>query len=240
MKGKNLLLTGIVSAIVGILLIIFRSDLASGEIVKVAGIIFLAAGLLNTIIFLSSRDRSGRARAGAFGLVFGWVASAAAVLLGLAMLIFSTAFVSIVAFMFAILVAFSALFQIFLLLFGSRPARLSNWFFLVPTLLIGAALFIFLRDPVRISEHIVMIVAGSSLIFFGIFTIAEGSAVGQVNRMAAREGISQPKDTGYHSGKVGTDQHPATAEAVSEPPGVGKESRTEAPEHDKSTRSMEK
>ena len=72
-------------------------------------------------VFLGSRDKEGRARMGAFGTAFGWIASAAAVVLGLAMLIFSKAFAAMIGFMFAVLLLFAALFQLFLLLFGSRP-----------------------------------------------------------------------------------------------------------------------
>ncbi len=93
------------------------------------------------------------------------------------MLIFSKAFVALTGFMFAVLLLFAAMFQLFLLLFGSRPARLSNWFFLVPTALVGAAVFIFMHKPDTAAETVVMTTTGLSFIVFGVFTVVEGSIV---------------------------------------------------------------
>lgn len=186
MKGKNLFFMGLIAVALGLVLILFRDSLASGAVVKAAGILFVAAGVLNVSVFLGSRDKEGRARMGAFGIAFGWIASAAAVVLGLAMLIFSEAFVAITGFMFAVLILFCALFQLFLLFFGARPVHLSMWFFLVPTVLVAAALFIFLRKPDQVGEHVVMIVTGGSFMFFGLASIVEGIAIGQTNRDTLR------------------------------------------------------
>lgn len=204
MKGRNLILTGLVAALIGFALIFFRHELADGGVVTVAGIIFLVAGVLNTTVFLASRDKKGEARMGAVGTAIGWVASAAAVVLGLAMLIFSKAFVAIVGFMFAVLLLFAALFQLFLLIFGSRPTKLSGLFYLLPAALVGAAIFIFLRKPDTVGEQTVMLVTGISLLVFGLFTILEGTLVGHTNhsiRKAARTAAAVPaeKDSGTPS-----------------------------------------
>lgn len=182
MKGRNIFITGLIVALVGVLMIIFHSSLASGGIIVAAGILFVGAGVLNMLVFMGSRDKNGRARMGAVGTAIGWIASAAAVVLGLSMLIFSKAFVALVGFMFAVLLLFAALFQFFLLLFGSRPARLSNWFFIVPALLVAAAVFIFMRKPDTAGESLIMAVTGGAFIVFGGFTMLEGSLVGNVNR----------------------------------------------------------
>lgn len=182
MKGRNLLLLGIVTAILGILLLIFRTSLANGKVVLTAGILFIAAGLLNMTVFLASRNKESRARVNAAATVFSWVASAASLILGLAMLVFSNAFVAITGFMFGVLIIFAALFQLCLLIFVSKPTRLSGWFYLVPTALTGAAIYIFTHIPENGNEHIVMSVTGISFIVFGFFSIIEGTAIGQVNR----------------------------------------------------------
>lgn len=186
MRGRNLFFTGLVVALLGLVLILFRTSLADGGVVIAAGILFVVAGLLNTSVFLASRDKDGRTRMGALGTAFGWIASAAAVVLGLAMLIFSKAFVAIVGFMFAVLLLFAALFQLFLLLFGSKPARLSNLFFLVPTALIGGAIYIFMRKPDTGGEMTIMLVTGIGFMLFGIFTIIEGVCIGNTNRIARK------------------------------------------------------
>ena len=194
MKGRNLILTGLIAALIGIVLIIFRTSLANGGVVIAAGIIFVLAGVLNMSVFLASRDKHGNARMGAFGTAFGWIASAAAVVLGLAMLIFSKAFVAIAGFMFAVLILCTALFQLFLLIFGSHPSKLSSYFYLVPTALVGAALYIFLRKPDTGGEHIIMLVTGISFIVFGAVTMIEGSIIGRNNHRtlkASRAAASQ-------------------------------------------------
>lgn len=191
MKGKNLIFTGIIALIIGALMYIFHTDLASGGIVMASGIIFVAAGVLNMTVFLGSRDKEGRARMGAFGTAFGWVASAAAVVLGLAMLIFSKAFAAMIGFIFAVLLLFGALFQLFLLLFGSKPTQLSRWFFLVPIALIAAAIYVFLRKPDTQGETIDIIFVSCSFILFGIVTVIEGSIVGNTNRRALRNSTEE-------------------------------------------------
>ncbi len=186
MKGRNLFFTGLLTALIGVVLILFRTSLANGGVVIAGGVLFVLAGVLNMTVFLGSRDRKGRANIGAFGTAFGWIASAAAVVLGLAMLIFSKAFVAIVGFMFAVLLLFAALFQLFLLIFGSRPARLSSLFYLLPAGLVGAAIYIFMRKPDTAGEHTIMLVTGISLLVFGFFTIIEGVIIGQANHKALK------------------------------------------------------
>lgn len=203
MKGKNLILTGLVALVVGLLLVMFRQPLSNGGFVLVAGILFLGAGVMNITFILGSRDDKGKARSGAVATTFGWIASAAAVLLGLSMLIFKGAFVALVGFMFGVLLLFAALFQLFLLLFGTRPIRLSSWFYLVVAALVGGAIYIFLRKPSTAGEMTDVVVTGVGFMIFGLFTVIEGSVVGQGNRMikkasdeAAREAarkLSSPK-----------------------------------------------
>lgn len=186
MKGRNLLLLGISAVVLGIILILFRTSLASGKVVIVGGVLFVAAGLINMSVFLGSRDKEGKARMGAFGTAFGWLASAAAVILGVAMLVFSNAFVAITGFMFGVLILFAALFQMCLLIFGARPTNLSPWFYLVPTALVAAAIYIFTHVPEVDGSHTVMTVTGASFVLFGFFTIIEGTAIGQVNRQTVK------------------------------------------------------
>ncbi len=182
MKGKNLIFTGVIVLLVGLLLLIFRRPLADGGIVYAAGIIFVGAGILNITVFLGSRDKKGRTRMGAFGTAFGWIVSAAAVILGLAMIIFKSAFVALIGFMYGVLILFAALFMLFMLIFGSRPTRLSNWFFLVPTALVGASIYIFMRKPDAPGETIDILVTAIAFMLFGLFTVVAGAVVGANNR----------------------------------------------------------
>lgn len=187
MKGKNLYLTALIMLVAGVVFILTANTLASFKIVIWAGVLFIIAGLANTIFFLGARDRQGRARTGAFGTAVGWVASAAAIVLGLCMLLFQQTFVPLVSFMLAVLLLFTAIFQICLLLFGSRPVRISPWFFLIPILLFGAAVFIYMQKPGETrTDRIIMYVTGISFALFGVASVIEGSIIAHANHKARK------------------------------------------------------
>ena len=193
MKGRNLVLMAIVTLAIGVLMIIFRHTLASNGIVTGCGILFMLAGICNITFFIGARDKEGRPRAGAVGTTIGWVASAAAVVLGVIMVLFRSVFETMVGYMFGILIIFGAIFQVFLLIFGSRPVRLSNWFFLVPMALVGAAVFIFLQQPGQ-SDYIVMRTTGGALAIFGLVTLIEAIAISAGNRTLAKAVTKKNED----------------------------------------------
>lgn len=208
MKGRNLFLTGIIAIVAGLLMFIFRYSLESSRIVVFAGVLFVAAGILNMTVFLGARDRKGRVRQGALGIAFGWIASAAAVVLGLAMLIFRGTFVPIVGFMFGVLVSLTALFQFFLLIFGSRPAGLSKWFFLFPIALVGAAVYVFSCDsstPPASDELIMVTVSAISFVVFGLGTLIEGLVIGNTNRRLRHAGTASAPRKGSPSAAESAD-----------------------------------
>lgn len=60
MKGRNLLLTGLVNLLIGILLIIFRTSLSSGRLVILIGAVFLIAGVINMTVLLGSAIKTER------------------------------------------------------------------------------------------------------------------------------------------------------------------------------------
>ena len=192
MKGKNLYLTALIMLVAGVIFIITANTLASFKIVIGAGILFIIAGLANTIFFLGARDRQGRARTGAFGTAVGWVASAAAIVLGLAMLLFQQTFIPLVSFMLAVLLLFTAVFQICLLIFGSKPVHISPWFFIIPVLLFGAAVFIYLQKPGEsASDRVIMLVTGIAFAVFGVASVIEGTIIAHGNRKARKLAAAQ-------------------------------------------------
>lgn len=197
MKGRNLILTALITLIAGALMLVYRNALASHGIVIGCGILFILAGVANMTVFLGERDKDGRARMSAAGTALGWVASAAAVVLGVVMLLFRTVFEAMVGYMFAILLLFGALFQFLLLIFGSRPVKLSGWFFLVPMALVGAAVYIFMQQP-GAGDYNIMVATGASFAFFGLMTLAESFVISAANRSArkaAKAAAGQPAPT---------------------------------------------
>ena len=214
MKGKNLYITAAITLIAGIILIITCSTLASVKIVIWGGILFIVAAVANRVFFIGGRDREGRPRTGPIGTAVGWIASGAAVVLGLSMLLFQQTFIPLVSFMFAVLVLFAAIFQLCLLIFGSKPARLSPWLFLVPVLLFGAAVFIYLQRPGQTAiDHRIILVTGIAFAVFGVFAFIEGMLIALHNRKSRRleeaaANNTDDKDTATTARIVGYDEHP--------------------------------
>lgn len=177
MKGKNLSITAILAIIAGVVLIIANRSIYSTGVVMTGGVLFIAAGVLNVFVFDTERrrDRQGR---GAFASTFSLIASIGAVVLGVCMLIFHSAFTVLVPYIFGIIVAFLGCYQFYILAVGARPAVLPAWFYLVPVILIGGAIYIFLRQP-DTDDYLIMLSTGISLSFFGLFTIIEAIMITQ-------------------------------------------------------------
>lgn len=186
MKGKNLILTALITLVAGVLMLIYRDSLASGSIIRWVGIMCIVAGVVNVTVFLCSRDKNGEARMGAFGTTFGWIVSGAAVVLGLAMAIFSSAFVVLFGFMLGFVLLFCALFQLVLLVYGSRPARLNGAFYIVPVLLIIGAIYVFSLKS-GVDERSIMMTTGIGLSLFGLATIVELIAMESGRKAIARK-----------------------------------------------------
>ena len=184
MKGKNLFVIGLLVLLAGIVLILLHSSISATGIVVTCGVLFIFAGVLNMAIYLYGKDSSRRR--GMFSAAFSWVSSAAAVILGLAMLIFEPTFAALVAFMFGVLIAFCALYQFFLLGYGVRPVPMPGWLYIIPTALAGAAIYLFVARDEALTGDQVMLVTGCSLAVFGLFMAIEGSIVGQYNRHARK------------------------------------------------------
>ncbi len=193
MKGRNLFLTALLSLAAGIALIIFKDVINSSTLVTVGGIFFIATGVVNMGIFLGSRDKEGKARSGFFSTAFGWGASAASVLLGLSMLIFNDRFIGLVNFMFAVLIAVGALYQLFLLLFGSRPVHLPGWLYIGVILLTIGSVFLFIPSA-YITDVNVMLTTGISAIVFGAATLFESFFIGSANRRALKESTASESE----------------------------------------------
>lgn len=204
MKGRNLVLTALITLAAGILMLVFRTTLASGTIITWLGIVCIVAGVLNIGSILGGRDENGHSRAGALTSTFGWIAGGAAVILGLVMAIFHASFVALVGYLFGILLLFFALFQILLLVFGSRPSRLPGFYYVVPALLICGGIYIFTLKA-GLDELSIMTFTGAGLTLFGAATLAECVQIGKNNR--ARRAGSASETAPESAEEPRTDTH---------------------------------
>ncbi len=186
MKGHKLILTALLALAAGIALIVTHRTVSSGGVVIAGGVMFVLAGFINVIAFLSSRDENGKSHLGSFGLAFGWLTSGAAVVLGLSMLIFQSTFVGLVPFIFGVLVVFGALFQFFVLSVGIRPVTLPAWFYVFPMVLVGLAVYVFMQQS-QTDDRMIMLATGIAFTVFGAAMFIEGAMVGAANRRQRRE-----------------------------------------------------
>lgn len=192
MKGRNLFIIGLLVLAAGIALIVAHQSIHSVGVIVTGGVLFIFAGILNMAVFLGER-RNPERRPGAVTTLFSWISSVAAVILGLCMLIFQSTFSSLVPFMFGVFVGFSALYQFFLLGYGSRPARLPGWLYIVPTALAACAVYLFMQHAGEGTDPVVMLATGIALAVFGVTAVAEGLMIGRQNhvaRVAARKGAA--------------------------------------------------
>ncbi len=189
MKGHKLIFTALLALAAGIALIVTHRTVSSGGVVIAGGVMFVLAGFINVIAFLSSRDENGKSHLGSFGLAFGWLTSGAAVVLGLSMLIFQSTFVGLVPFIFGVLVVFGALFQFFVLSVGIRPVTLPVWLYVFPLVLVGLSVYVFMQQS-QTDDRMIMLATGIAFTVFGIAMFIEGAMVGTANRRQRREAVA--------------------------------------------------
>ena len=76
---------------------------------------------------------------------------------------------------------------------AARPAVLPAWFYLAPIALIGAAIAVFMLKA-DTDEHVIILVSGISLVFFGLFSVIEGSMVPHLRNKALEPHIVARKE----------------------------------------------
>lgn len=189
MKGHKLIFTALLALAAGVALIVTHRTVSSGGVVIAGGVMFVLAGFINVIAFLSSRDENGKSHLGSFGLAFGWLTSGAAVVLGLSMLIFQSTFVGLVPFIFGVLVVFGALFQFFVLSVGIRPVTLPAWLYVFPLVLVGLSVYVFMQQS-QTDDRMIMLATGIAFTVFGVAMFIEGAMVGAANRRLRRETVA--------------------------------------------------
>lgn len=178
MKGRNLIFTALLVLTAGIILILLRNSIHSEGVVTAGGILFIVAGLLDLLVFESGRRRQERRP---LTTAFNWITSAAAVILGLSMLIFRSTFAGLIPFMFGILIAFTALYQVYLLAYASRPVMLPGWLYIAPLLLAAASVYLFMQKAL-VDDVLIMVISGAALTLFGVAMLVEGAMLGHYHR----------------------------------------------------------
>lgn len=176
MRGRSLTLTGILAAIFAALLLLFYQKISIMAITISGGILFVAVGLINLIFFgYKAGENTSK--------VLTFITNAAAIVLGLSMLVFRSEFSPMISFMMGLIVAVSSLWQFFVLAIGARPHQLPVWLYIFPVLLAGGAIYIYLKpDYADKNDSILLLATGISMAVFGAGCIIEGSILGMARR----------------------------------------------------------
>ncbi len=173
MRGRSLTIAGIFAAAIAAVLILCYKSISLMGVAITCGILFVAVGLINMIFFgYKSHDESSK--------VLTLVSNAAAIVLGICMLVFREEFRPMVAFMFGLLVAVCALWQFFVLAIGARPYQLPAWLYLFPVLLAGGAAYIFINP--NHDDQILILTSGIAMAVLGAGCLIEGSILGVARR----------------------------------------------------------
>lgn len=179
MTGKNIIIGGITTALVGALMTIYRNTLSAENIAAIAGIVFVCSAALHLLIIniqnTRSRAKNGKAVNGAVATYLSWIVCPVAAVTGLAMLFFSKHFAEYIAFMYGLIILIATIFQLLLLLFNSKSS-LSKWFFIIPVIMVGIAVFVLMSKP-GTEIQIYTAITGASLLLFGVSSIIEGSTI---------------------------------------------------------------
>jgi hypothetical protein len=174
MKSKSSILAGAISLVAGIILIVCNKLINDSGIVTTGGILFVLAAVINAVLYLNNRESEGKARRGTLTLIFGWIGCAAALLLGVAMLIFGEQFMTLIPYVFGLLIFFGALIQFYTLAIGVRPYILPGWLYLFPVLILAGALLVaFVIE----AENLRLIITGVSMALFGLAIFVESFAL---------------------------------------------------------------
>ncbi|MCH5220443.1 MAG: DUF308 domain-containing protein [Muribaculaceae bacterium] len=176
------LLTGVLIFVIGIVLIICNKSITGKGFIVLAGILFLLTGVINIVLYLTHRKSDGHRVFTGMSLAMSWLVSIAAIILGLCMLVFEDVFSSMIPFIFGLLIFFGAVMLIINMLFGVRKVvKTPGWMWLFPFVIAVLGAVTITRQP-NVSDPLIMILTGVSMIVFGLGAIVLGALVSGARR----------------------------------------------------------
>lgn len=179
MKASTTLLTGLIILAAGIILIISKNAITGTGIVTTAGILFLLSGIINAVLYLSSKNSDGTHKRSTASRFFGTIVSIASLLLGVSMLIFTATFAKLVPILFGLLLAFGAIIQFYIIALGARPVKMPAWTYAFPGVILVESMIVFFAG---LAEPNLMLVTGTGLVVFGIAGFVESVLLGAGHR----------------------------------------------------------
>ncbi len=186
MKTKSLTYTGIITLILGIVLL-FMQATAINVVVMVVGGAFLLAAVLNLVMVFRRKahlEAEGRGASAQSVSIVATISAVATGALGIWMLIAPQGFSSLLVYSFAAIIILAGLYHICMLSFGFSQARFPFAFYILPILLVIAGCVILYLGPVRMMNAIVL-VTGISLIVYSVCNFIEAAGESNYSKVAS-------------------------------------------------------
>lgn len=176
MNSKSLTYTGIITLIVGVVLLFMQST-AIDVVVMVLGVAFLLAAAINfyfvftskvTVVINGKKESKGSI---SFGSLLTAVAAAA---LGLWMLLDPSSFSSLLVYVFAALMILAGGYHILSLLSGPGGVKFPFAFYVLPILLVLTGIVVLILGPVTM-KNVIVLVTGICLIVYSVCNFLEAA-----------------------------------------------------------------
>lgn len=168
------ILANIIILVAGIILIIGHNRANFLDtIVFITGIVLIFPGIFNIFQLVKEREdnrEEGKPHHSGFSIFTNWIASAAAIILGILMCIYPEHFKPLYTIVFGGGLALAGLFGVYMLGFGVKNAKFPRWTFILPLLTIVAGVVILVAN---IGEQAVVLVTGIGLIIFALTRFVE-------------------------------------------------------------------
>lgn len=176
MKSKNLTYTGIITLIVGIVLIFLKSA-AIDIVVMVVGVAFLIAAIVNLYFVFSGPSKievevNGRQTSKATISVGSLITAIAAAALGLWMLFEPSGFSSLLVYVFSGLIILAGVYHILTLSMGGM--KFPFGFYILPIILVVGGIVLLVLGATAVKSSIVLI-TGIALVVYSVCNFLEAA-----------------------------------------------------------------
>ncbi len=172
MKSKNLTYTGIVTLILGVVLIFMKSA-AISAVVMVMGVAFLVAAIINICLAFKKEANN---------TMLSVLTAIVTIAFGLWLLFDPEGFTSILVYVFAGLMIAAGLYHICLLSFGFKDSRFPFAFYILPILLVFGGIAIIIIGSATMMNLIVLL-TGIALIVYSVCNFLEAAGESSYRRI---------------------------------------------------------
>lgn len=191
MKGKyTLILSNIVMLALGVVLIVFFNEEKMAEFITMAlGVLFLAPSLFSAIMLLFVNVPSTDAR---FNPRYNLLPVIGGLSFGVVIVIKAAVFVSLLKYLFAMLLILGGLYYVFYLIFARGRVVVPSWYYILPSL-VACAGIVSLLLPIE-DNSALFLVTGVSLVALTLTSVITVVAERTAAKMRAAGDVGAPSD----------------------------------------------